>query len=63
MTVVQYLIKYRIDMADAMLSGTGKGIHEVVTLCGFNDESYFYRCFKRIKGRSPKRREGKNEIT
>lgn len=57
MTVVQYLIKYRVDMADAMLSGTDKSVSEILALCGFNDDSYFYRCFKRVKGRSPKRKE------
>lgn len=57
MTVVQYLVKYRIDMADAMLASTDKSVNEVGSLCGFNDESYFYRCFKKIKGRSPKKRK------
>ena len=57
MTAVQYLIKYRVDMADAMLGNTDKSVGEVIALCGFNDESYFYRCFKRIKGRSPKKRK------
>lgn len=56
MTVMQYLIKYRIDMADAMLNSTDKSVGEIIALCGFNDESYFYRCFKRIKGHSPKKR-------
>ena len=56
MTVVQYIVKYRVDLAEIMLRETNKSVNEVASFCGFSDESYFYRCFKRIKGRSPKQR-------
>lgn len=53
-TAVQYLTSYRIDLAEAMLRDAGRSIREVAFACGFEDESYFYRCYKKYKGRSPK---------
>ena len=53
-TAVQYLTSYRIDLAEAMLGDAGRSIREVAFACGFEDESYFYRCYKKYKGTSPK---------
>lgn len=53
MTVVQYVTSYRVSLADAMLKDGDKSIDQIATQCGFSDLSYFYRCYKRIKGRSP----------
>ncbi|MBQ8173957.1 MAG: AraC family transcriptional regulator [Clostridia bacterium] len=53
-TAVQYLTSYRIDLAEAMLGDTTRSIREVAFACGFEDESYFYRCYKKYKGASPK---------
>lgn len=53
-TVVQYITKYRISLADVMLRDKDKTIEEIAYRCGFKDISYFYRCYKKIKGVSPK---------
>ena len=55
MTVVEYIISYRISLADVMLRDSEKSIEEIARECGFADISYFYRCYKRLKGTSPKR--------
>ena len=52
-TAVQYLNKYRIDVAEIMLKSGTDGISEVAWKCGFDDESYFYRCYKKLKGVPP----------
>jgi AraC-like DNA-binding protein len=56
MTVVQYIVRYRLDMADFMLQAMNKNVADIATACGFEDESYFYRCYKKHKGVSPKKR-------
>lgn len=53
LTAVQYLNKYRIDVAEIMLKSGTDGISDVAWKCGFDDESYFYRCYKRQKGTPP----------
>lgn len=55
MTVVEYIISYRISLADVMLRDGERSIEEIAGECGFFDLSYFYRCYKRLKGTSPKR--------
>ncbi|MBR2441650.1 MAG: AraC family transcriptional regulator [Clostridia bacterium] len=52
-TAVQYLVQYRIDLAEMLLKTTDKSIMEIAWQCGFFDESYFYRCYKKLKGVSP----------
>ncbi len=52
-TVVQYVTKYRVDVAEVMLLNGTDSINEVAYKCGFDDESYFYRCYKKIKGIAP----------
>ena len=53
-TPVQYLTEYRVDLAEAMLKDTKKSVSDVAWQCGFDDESYFSRCYKKIKGAPPK---------
>ena len=53
-TAVQYTTEYRVDLAEIMLKGTNKSINEIAYSCGFEDESYFYRCYKKVKGVPPK---------
>lgn len=53
-TPVQYLMQYRVDLAEVMLKDTKKSIADIAWQCGFDDESYFSRCYKKIKGISPK---------
>ena len=53
-TAIQYLTNYRISLAEAKLKDHNKSITQIAYECGFDDISYFYRCYKKIKGISPK---------
>lgn len=55
MTVVQYIIKYRLSVAELMLKTGNCSVSRVASMCGFDDVSYFYRCYKRINGVAPHR--------
>ena len=55
MTPVQYITAYRISLADMMLRDSDKSIDAIALECGFSDISYFYRCYKRLRGTPPKR--------
>lgn len=55
MTAIGYLINYRVSIADTMLKSTDNSIEDIAYACGFDDVSYFYRCYKKIKGVSPKK--------
>ena len=55
MTAVEYITKHRISLAEALLREGKKSIEEIAYLCGFEDISYFYRCYKKVKGVSPKK--------
>lgn len=54
MTAVQYLTNCRLNMADILLKDTDKKIAEIAWECGFEDESYFGRCYKKCRGRTPR---------
>lgn len=54
-TPVQYIVNYRVNVADTMLRDTDMSISKIALLSGFNDESYFYRCYRKVKGTSPKK--------
>ena len=54
-TAVEYITKHRISLAEALLREGKKSIEEIAYLCGFEDISYFYRCYKKVKGISPKK--------
>lgn len=51
-TPKEYLIKYRIDQAISLLLSTDLSISDIAQQCGFNDVSYFSRCFKKATGQS-----------
>ncbi len=53
LTVVQYITSYRVDVAEVMLKSGADSIKDVAWQCGFDDESYFYRCYKKLKGVVP----------
>ena len=55
-TVVQYIMRHRISVADALLRLGQTDIREIADQCGFEDVRYFYRCYKAIKGHPPKRK-------
>ena len=58
MTVMQYVNDYRLTIADAMIKNTDRTVSQISHLCGFEDESYFCRCYKKRFGYSAgKRRE------
>jgi YesN/AraC family two-component response regulator len=48
-----YLNRLRIERAAAMLKETGKSLDEITELCGFEDQSWFSKVFKRLIGVSP----------
>lgn len=54
-TPSNYIIHHRINIARAMLKDKSKSIQQVATLCGYNDISYFYRCYKKITGSTPRK--------
>ena len=58
-----YINKVRIDKAKLMLLDNGCPLVDVASLCGFEDQSYFTKVFKRLVGVSPKRyRESRGNI-
>ena len=50
---IQYLISYRLAVADNLLSTTDMRIGEVAEVAGFTDVGYFSRMYKRRYGRTP----------
>jgi DNA-binding LacI/PurR family transcriptional regulator/AraC-like DNA-binding protein len=48
-----YLNRYRIFLAAELLQRTDDTIQEVANRCGFQDQAYFCRVFKKIYGVSP----------
>lgn len=54
MTAIQYLTEYKLSIADVMLRNSDTSISEIAHIAGFDDESYFSRCYKKSRGISPK---------
>ena len=52
-TPVAYLNYYRVERACFLLEQKKHTVTEVAMECGFNDVSYFIRCFKKHKGVTP----------
>ena len=52
-TVFSYLTRQRVQKAKHMLIETNNPIKDICMSCGFENESYFYRTFKRIVQMSP----------
>ncbi len=52
-TIFNYIIERRVQNAIVQLLSTRKKIIAVAADCGFNDLSYFNRCFKKLTGQSP----------
>ena len=53
MTPIEYLNAYRISVACEGIQLWNPSIAEVAKWAGFEDEAYFSRVFKNIKGMSP----------
>lgn len=51
-TIFQHIICKRINYAKKLLTTTDKSIEEISQACGFNDQSYFSKQFKKITGES-----------
>ncbi len=54
MTAISYLTEYKLSIADVMLRNSDMSISEIAHIAGFEDESYFSRCYKKSRGSSPK---------
>lgn len=54
-TIMQYLQRYRIELAKDILSHTNLSLAEVSYACGFEYESYFVRVFSNVVGVTPSR--------
>ena len=55
MSPMQYVIKLRMDKALRLLMENILSVKEISTLCGFADEKYFSRAFKKRYGYPPSR--------
>lgn len=53
LSVLQYLIRYRMQVAAYMLEDSRRRVSEVAIAVGYSDLSYFSRSFKKIIGRAP----------
>ena len=64
-TPIAYLNYYRVERACFLLEQKNNTVTEVALECGFNDVSYFIRCFKKHKGITPyqyiKKMQGRDE--
>ena len=48
-----YLNRYRIYLASELLRQEAMSVNEVASRTGFQDQAYFCRVFKKIKGVTP----------
>lgn len=54
MTLLEFITKYRMHMAKQLLLNTEHNLSEIAELVGYNDVSYFSKCFKKYYQVSPK---------
>lgn len=53
-TPIQYVLKYRLaQIMEELLANPDSSISEIAYSCGFNDISYFNRCFLKEYGKTP----------
>lgn len=60
-TPIQYLMSYRIRLADMLLKSTTKTCEEIAIMCGFEEATYFNKCYKKLCGISPNRARRRNK--
>ena len=53
-TPITYINQLRCDSAKNLLKQKKYSIHEIATMCGFENDSYFSKTFKKYIGESPK---------
>lgn len=51
--VLIYVLSGRLDISKRMLSDRNMSIKEAAFSCGFNDEKYYMRVFRKIEGMTP----------
>jgi AraC-like DNA-binding protein/mannose-6-phosphate isomerase-like protein (cupin superfamily) len=54
-TPYKYIINLRITHACSLLADSSMSVSEIALNSGFSDINYFSRCFKNVKGMSPKK--------
>lgn len=54
MPISALLQQIRIDEACKHLASTDTKIDDIAAICGFNDNQYFYRIFKKVTGMTPR---------
>lgn len=52
-TAMQYLLSYRLNIAEQMLTHTGMTLNDIVLATGFEYDTYFMKQFRQRKGMSP----------
>lgn len=57
-TINQYIITYRIDMASSLLLKSDRKISDIADCCGFTDQNYFTKLFKKCTGMTPSEYRG-----
>ena len=55
-SAMEYLLDYRLRVADVLLGNSDRSVGEIAEACGFESTAYFCRCFKNHYGVSPGRR-------
>jgi len=50
----QYLVRRRVDHAQALMLSTGASLARIATDCGLADQSHFCRIFRKVTGESPR---------
>ncbi|MEI8342888.1 MAG: AraC family transcriptional regulator, partial [Verrucomicrobiota bacterium] len=53
-TFTELMAQYRVDRAKTLLRRTDKSIIQIAMECGFEDQSYFTRVFRRLTGKTPR---------
>lgn len=53
-TFTEWMVRYRVDRAKTLLRRTDKCLLQIALECGFGDQSYFNRVFKRHSGTTPR---------
>lgn len=54
MTLWEFLTKYRMHMAKQLILNTEHNLTRIAEMVGYNDVSYFGKCFKKYYHVSPK---------
>lgn len=53
MTLTAYILSVRLECVCELLSKTQYSIANIITMCGFRNDTYFYRVFKQEMGMTP----------